>query len=626
MSPTRKTSRLKPALAALGYAVGIALYFLVLHLAVPLWLGAEALKGRELLLLAGIPPVFLALRSSSRWGRLAFFALVMLFFSLALGYYWTSGLTTQGILGGLLPIHDFFHYYTQARNLVDGGLIAGNAGWRPIFSSSLSFILAITNRNLQLSMAVLILMVAISVYFAVLELRRTHGAGAATLFFFLLFFFARIFFDALGTELLGLVFACLAFAFLWRGASTLKKWQVLVGLFFLTIALNIRPAAYFVLPVLMLWMGWLFRGKRKFHFGWAAIAIAPILAAFLLNSAVQKLYTAPGTPSFFNYGYSLYGQVSGGAGINQFNRDYPGVTDAGEIMRLVWERFKAYPLSLAIGTVKSYYDFFRPWVKGDFSFFAHTGRSSYRVIWWFIMNALLVAGVYTSIKKYREPLNSFFLACLFGVLISLPFVPPIDSVYGEKYTATIPLFAVSAPLGLAYLLRKIKGYQKVDTGGLEESSFLPAGITSALITLLVFVAPLGVLLFAKPSDLVPVTCPAGQIPFAVRLDEGTYFILDPDYAVNCAGLPNLCLQRYTENSLPRGIVEIHDFSLDLLERTGKPTLFTETNDVLTYKTFYLGVETDLLPSLKKTGDIYQGCMTSIGPASGHTVNYVGQEQ
>ena len=626
MSSPQSESRCPAILAVLGYAAGIALYALVLALAAPLWLGAEALKGRELLLLAGAPLVFLALKASSRWSRLAFFALVMLLFSLALGYYWTSGLTTQGILGGLLPIHDFFHYYTQARNLVDGGLIAGNAGWRPIFSSSLSFILAITNRNLQLSMAVLILMLAISVYFAVLELRRTHGAGAGTLFFFLLFFFARIFFDALGTELLGLVFACLAFAFLWRGASTLKKWQILVGLFFLTIALNIRPAAYFVLPMLILWVGWLFRGKRKFHFGWAAIAIAPILAAFLLNSAVQKLYTAPGTPSFFNYGYSLYGQVSGGAGINQFNRDYPGVTDAGEIMRLVWERFKAYPLSLAIGTVKSYFDFFRPWVKGDFSFFAHFGRSSLRVIWWFIMNALLVAGVYASMRKFREPLPSFFLACLIGVLISLPFVPPIDSIYGEKYTATIPLFAVSAPLGLAYLLRKIKGYQKVDPERLEETSFLPAGFYAAIITMLVFVAPLGVLLFSKPADLDPVTCPADQTAFAIRLDPGTYFILDPDDKVTCAGLPNLCMDRYIKNSLPRGIVEVHDFSLDLLARTGRPTLFTETNDVLTYKTFYLMVETGILPSLKKTGDIYQGCMTSIGPASGHTVNYVGKDQ
>ncbi len=606
-----------------GVLICIAVFFLILFLQPPVEIGKFAYRQREWLLLIAFVPLYFAFRARSLPGQLLSFLIALVLFALPLSYLWSGGVTTQGIIGGLMPLHDFFRYYTQARNLLAGDLIHGASAWRPIFSSFLAVILAITQRNLQWTVAFLQLLLASSSFLAARELRRTHSPLAATLFFALLFFFFRRFVDSLGSEIPGFILGCLAFALLWRGADQKKLWLVLFGIFCAGLSQNARSAALVILPFLVLWAGWTFRKTRRFSFKIALLALGAVVLAFIYNTLAHRLYTAPGSSSFYNFAPALYGQAVGGAGMNQFYADYPGVKDPALVMEFTLDTIKRNPMGLVIGTIKAYRDWFMPGMLGNFSFIAGNGKTILDIVFWLILNALLVVAVVHSIRKFHDPLPSLLLAIFLGILFSLPFAPPIDSEYMEKYAASIPLFASLAPIGLTVLLQKQLRWQQWEKPDAIHSTFLPTLIFMAAFLALLMIGPLFFRLFPSRPEIQSVTCPVDQVPFAMQLDRGSILRLIPDGSAPCVGIPNLCASRFSENGMPQGIVEAYDKFGGYLADLNEPLLITEVNDLKTREAFFMMGKAEDMEKLELNGKAASGCMTWLGKFSVHDTYWYG---
>src|SRR4030095_7298917 len=115
------------------------------------------------------------------------------------------------------------------------------------------------------------------------QVRTVFGWLGATLFVTLVFFFYRC--EGVGllrTEQLGLWFALIAVALMLAGLQDKREGLWCVGLFSLVMGLNTRASAYFILPLLILYSGWVFRRGR---WGWRSIFSAGAICfnAMFLN-------------------------------------------------------------------------------------------------------------------------------------------------------------------------------------------------------------------------------------------------------------------------------------------------------------------------------------------------------
>ena len=103
-------------------------------------------------------------------------------------------------------------------------------------------------------------------------------------------------------------------AVLWRGSRERQHAHVLIGIFLLSLALNARAEAFFVLPLLVLWSMWLFRGRSRLSLRFLVEGIGVVLLAFAINLLLIKVLASEGSTAFSNFSYTFYGLVVGGKG------------------------------------------------------------------------------------------------------------------------------------------------------------------------------------------------------------------------------------------------------------------------------------------------------------------------
>ena len=118
-------------------------------------------------------------------------------------------------------------------------------------------------------------------FVAVREIQVTHGSEAAVFVLIILFLFYRHHSGTVMSENLGVPMGVLGFALLWRGTAQEKSVLFWLGLFVTALALNARAGAFFILPILILWSGWVFReAGRRFSLQVLIISAAVVVAAF----------------------------------------------------------------------------------------------------------------------------------------------------------------------------------------------------------------------------------------------------------------------------------------------------------------------------------------------------------
>lgn len=533
-------------------------YALMIWLPIPEVLGLFVRYNLVLLTLIALPLFFLTFRIKGILSIFAGLSLTLLLFGLPLNGLWQSGASEPFIIGGLLPFSDAASYYSDALRVVEGYRFSAFSTRRPLFPALLTVLLAITGQNLVGSIAILGAIIAAICYFAAREMQRSLGTLCASVFLFILFLFYRRIAGTTMTENLGLPLGVAAFTILWSAARRKNLWQTAVGLLLLTLALNARAGTFFILPALLLWCGFAFRGNRLFSIPVVVICTLSVAIGFGLNMLVFNLVADPGGMAFSNFSYTLYGVVAGGKGWMQILIDHPELAQLDDVSRsaqtyaLVLEAWKAHPLNIIVGAFKNWFDYLMPRGAGAFGFI----RGIEAVSWAnyavrIVLSIFAGWGLVVAWKKRKQEPYSLMLWAAAGIFLSVPFVPPNDSNQMRVYAAAVTFLLAFSTIGLKSILGLVTKHQKEEFRPQESKpgAAILFGLTLATVTIG------GVLLvkaIAKPQDLVPVECPTGETQMLVRFTAGSMVKIEGEPGFQLVNVP---LDSFVE--LNEGYPEMH---------------------------------------------------------------------
>ncbi|MHB8856323.1 MAG: hypothetical protein ACYC6K_06865 [Bellilinea sp.] len=390
-------------------------------------------KGPQSMAFLLIPLFFFTLAASRKgWLKILYtVTLLALSYGLLLKWFWTSGFSNTTHLWGILPTSDAASYYNEAFGLLSGNPVSGVASNRPIFTAFFSSILVLGNLNLKTALWILVFINVLGSLLASNEIRKTHGALAASIFLTCELLFYKPLIGTVMTEQLGFLFGNLAFACFWNGIPKKNRSTLLLGMLLLSLGLNIRAGAMFTLITLSIWIA-IYLGGRKSFLKWFAVALIFAFSGFALNSFVGKSFLSGERPVFANIGHTLYGVAVGNLGWDQILKDYPGIT-AAETVPIAIKQIINDPLLFGKGIVNTYLDYFNPAKCWAFCFL----RLQSIPITIIVLVMFLSGGLFL-VKYKKQPYSLFLLFAFAGILLSVPFAPTRDVGY-RSYTVTNPI-------------------------------------------------------------------------------------------------------------------------------------------------------------------------------------------
>ncbi len=468
----------------------------------------------------------------------------LLIFALSLSFLWASGFSNNKIMGGFLPYKDGYAFYYGAQLLLarQPSPDFGPSSYRPLFPGLLSSLLILTQQNLQIVLAILVGMLAIACYLSASQIFSLFGKLSASIYIVLLYFYIQPFIGYTMSEVPGLILGSLGFVLLFRSAQTVDLRSFMIGMITLTVGLSVRAGTFFILPLLILWAGWVFRGQKFYSYKIAAAAATVTVFAFALaNTVFNRLVDISSKMGFANFAFSLYGQVRGGIGWGNALQELK-TSNSALIYRESLAYFLKHPVSFFIGAAKSYRDSFIPSPMGAFGFLAKDQLDFVTISLWIAGLILLIIGLVQSIRRFRSPIFSLLAVSFLGIFVSIPFLPPIDGGW-RFYATTMPfLFATM----MAALWRP-SNPALLDAGNDATESPPRPLIETFAFGLLALTIILPILLHhtAIQPSIEAISCPDPQIGFSINVNRGSYIDLVPKEGNACGFLPEICLSDFS---------------------------------------------------------------------------------
>ncbi len=579
------------------FIIAISLYTMILLQGIPgiinnlIW----AQDSTILALLIGFM-LYIAYRPAGWLGNLTSLTGTLVLFALQLAGIWQNGLGKSAfILGGIITLTDTDAYYTSALRLLEGETFTVVGSWRPLAQGFFATILAITGQNLQLSLAILVLITAIACYFLAREIQQHQGTVPAVLTLVTIFLFYRIYLGAVSTESLGLALGCLSLAALWSAIFKSQASLFILGLFFLSVAMMTRAGTILVLPALIIWGTWNFKGTSRWNVQFAIGSVAIVFLGFILNSIIFKLVGDPQTGANSNFSYSLYGLLVGGDWLTVFSRypeikNLPDKEQARQVYTLAWEYLQTHPISLFKGMLRAWQQF----IFEDFVFsFVESTKIN------ILLQILTSVTLIQSIRQRKTLIGSFILVLSVGILLSVPFIPPWDA-RTRPYAATIPFFALFPALGLFYVAQRLQWQNIISIPKLPPSTKLIPLFGLSLVCLTIF-GTIALRLTHNPPQLAQITCPSGLESVYFRKVEGSSINIVDDSQIKNSYAPNFRLsdfQKMLEQYRNRYAhhPQVPELIDELKERVNANTSILRRLNLKTGKTIWIITERNKIPS------------------------------
>jgi hypothetical protein len=446
-------------------------------------------------LLAGLPPLFRR-TGASAWSLLII-ALTQATFQ-AWCYNTGSHPAHNGLQAwGIFPLIDSHLYYTAACEVLNGQQISSVYGARHPYPLLLAVLLRIFGHDLRAITFVFTIVMALATWSAFEVIRIRLGSLAAGVYLVCVTFYIRIHCTGLFmTEQMALLYSLCAVSMLVEsvaGQGKAKRWLYCGGLFFVTQALNARPAAYMTLPFLVLAAWPLFKGNRKVQGEMVALSGTVVAISLLLHSMTYHRAVAVQSPS--NAWYCIYGTLNGGTWADGAKRAQELLQNKGGLIHSDWRHglrllraeclseIKDHPSRLLAGWWRAVQFL---WSKNTLFRAADPEMPAV----WFTESArwCTVLGIALSLSflfrssrlatkfKVYQGLSWLNLAALLGILASLPFAPPWD---GETrmLAATLPLLFLLPACGVGglYLLTVSRFRQKTFEIDVTSQQRIPIG-------------------------------------------------------------------------------------------------------------------------------------------------------
>jgi hypothetical protein len=549
--------------------------------------------------------LYLCFRIPDRVGDLISMTAVLSIFAMPLAGLWASGQSQSVAVSGLIPLTDAANYYHDSLRIIAGQSISHFSAMRPFFPGFLSFLMNLTGRNFMFSLAIITAIAAVAIYYTVREIQRTHGAEAAVFLLIILFLYFRHHSGTSMSETLGVPLGALGIGLIWRGLEKRSQSLAIFGLFVSAFAMNVRPGTMFILPFMLLWVGWVFRKPNKYIsiklLFWGAGAI---VLSFVLNSLTIRLLAEPSGTAFSNFSWALYGLASGGNSYTYIFEKHPELllipdpAQSRTIYRMALELMIQSPNLFIKGAFHNWGMFFSDSWYSAFSFLEGENglRYIYRITRWMIYT-LCALGFIKWILKPADPYGGLVGMAAIGVLISVPFVPPTDAYRVRLYAASIVIFGLLPAMGAALIISqfKLKIFSPIN---LEIQATNITAIFSALLILVILSSPLIVKASHQQPPSLEFSCPSNSDQIAVRFDPGTSVNIMREKDLFLDWMPN-----FHQGLFRRSIHDLADNNLiAYFDSLRAGTSLVSTLDLLSSNAALIVIPTDMLLS----PDVYLG--------------------
>ena len=541
-------------------------------------------------------PLYASFRFRGWLGHLLSLTLTLALFAFALAGLWAIGQTQSAVFSGIVPLFDASDYYTDALRLTAGQDFSVFSARRPLFAGLLSVVLWATHHNLMGALSVFTLITALACYIAAKEIQRTSGAEVAVFVLIILFLFYRFHSGVVLSENLGLPLGTLGFALLWRGTADRKIPLMWLGFFVTTLALNARAGAFFVLPLLLLWGGWIFRKQdSKFSLQFFVMGTSAMIAGFVVNFLIVRLLATPSGVPFANFSYTLYGLAAGGKSWIYVFESHPELYalqepyQSREIYRMAFDLIRSNPALLVKGALFNWSMLFSNTWYSAYSFVGGENQFVQNIAQWglFLLCAL---GFVKWFRKPNDPLTSLVAVAAIGILFSVPFLPPTDAFRMRPYAVSMIVFGLLPGMGLLFLLETLK-LRFVVKPDIERVGQNAAVFLSIPLVVVMIVGPVIVKNTGSLPQFEKVTCAPGLDLVSLRFDPGTYFNIVRQNEPGLDWMPVFHIGRFQRNShsLP---------DTNMIEWTAKiepmKSIFS-TLDYNSMKSVLIVTPTELLP-------------------------------
>jgi len=394
---------------------------------------------------------------------------ICVLFGLALSGLWSNVYSELQVVSGMLFLSDAHQYYTDALSLLNGFPLPSFSARHPLPTLFLAFLLLVTGKNLQLSLACLVLIVAFSTFSASHQVVKISGSIGAAVFVLTVFFFQRRFIGIPDSEDIGLSLGCLAFSCLFMGNNRNSEFLRFLGIFTLSMALFARPGAFFVLPALIVWIYYINHNNFRKALFYCFLGLLIILLSFISQYATNIFIAEEESHLFSNYSFHIYGIAKGGKGWEQFFKDFPEYQQfaENEATEYAWREtqvlIKTYPDQLLRGVIQSYADYFSLQNQSVFGFLSggeltsfntdvdKSINLSYRIVR-LIVSFLSLIGFWHVVRERYMANHSLMISIVIGIILSIPFLPPKDAGMMRVFASTIPFVAILPALGVKHLM------------------------------------------------------------------------------------------------------------------------------------------------------------------------------
>lgn len=519
------------------------LAYVITLVAVPIDLSVAARSGLSVVVLHLGLLLYLAFNLPGRTGALAGLAMTLAAFALPLAGLWSGTVRAGNAIGGLIPWNDANGYYLNAQRLLEGfSFGSSNFGSRWLFPGLLASLMGLTGQNLQVTLAILVAITAISCFLLAREVQFSHGTAAGVTTLLLSFLFYQPFSGETMTEALGLAMGAIGLAVLWRGAYRRRIGIVWVGMFLLTLALYARPGALLVLPALIAAGAWAFRGRSWISLPFVIGGVSAVGLGVLVNRGMLQVL-APDAMAFNNFSYTLYGVAVGGKGWKQAWVDYPqlaDVADAPELARriyaLAFDKIRADPQPMLRFMWDRWRAYLQPWTTRAYSFFDVRHDIPLIPLHALLYDVAIVGWVACWVRR-REPAHAFLAAGALGIVASVPLLTDGGL---RVYAATIPISALLVGVGVSLIIEKVK--RCAPSRPPPDTLWPHASVVFGLcLAALVVAGPLVTKALSHRPQLAEAPCPDGQDVAYVRVARGSAIHIVGDSTISQARVPQVRL-------------------------------------------------------------------------------------
>jgi hypothetical protein len=412
------------------------------------------------------------------------FSVTLLVCGLVLSEVLGIGVSSGTALAGRMPYSDASAYLDGAISFLNSGKLSVWMSRRPLATLWLSLNLFLTGDNLRGALALMTFFGAWGIALVSGSVRKCLGDASGWMIHVVSFFWYRAFIGTTLSEQAGFFFGCIGFSLLWKavsGSGYKISWPL--GLFVMTAALVARASAFFVLPMLILWrIARCGRDKRVIIRNFAA-SVCAVLLVFGLNNVLLRVSGYP-EAAFGNFAPTLYGLLHGGIWTQAYS-DHPEISDLPDIEQnkkiyeLSFKKLREQPSSLIKGSIRAYKSFFLS-PTGSYSFLAsplvlsldfHNYAAAQKAgvselkkeflnsepwkiyyfstafLWFLIVSVLALYGTVRLFIE-RSWYRWFVIMAGFGILLSVPFLPPWDAPLMRVYITVVPFFALLPSIAL----------------------------------------------------------------------------------------------------------------------------------------------------------------------------------